>query len=72
MYPISIAALLMAILWIVVIGLCFWLIYWLIGVIAPPEPFRKIALVILAVAAVIICISVLLSLVGHPLFALRP
>ncbi len=59
-----------AIIWIVVYGLIFWLLWWLIAYIAPPEPFAKIARVILALAAVILLINVLLGIAGHPLFVI--
>ena len=64
---ISGAALITAVVYLVVLGLVFWLLWWLVDYVAPPEPFRKIANVILAIAAVLIVISVLLGLVGHPL-----
>jgi len=54
-------------IWLVVLGLIFWLLYWLIGVVGLPEPFNKVARVILAVAAVIILIGWLMNLAGHPL-----
>lgn len=54
-------------IWLVVVGLIFWLLWWLISYIGLPEPFAKVARVILAVAAVIICINFLLALAGHPL-----
>lgn len=54
---------------IVVIGVVFWLLHWLIGYVAVPEPFNKVARIILAVAAVLILISVLLSMIGHPIVA---
>jgi hypothetical protein len=56
-----------AVIWIAAIGLCFWLLNWLIGYIGLPEPFAKVAKVILAVAAVLFLINVLLSFTGHPL-----
>ncbi len=56
-----------AVLTIIVVGLVFYLLVWLIGYIALPEPFSKIAKVILAVAAVFFLINVLLGLVGEPL-----
>lgn len=56
-----------AIIWIVVAGLIFWLLWWLISYIAPPEPFAKVARVILALFAVLFLINVLLSVAGHPI-----
>lgn len=53
--------------WLVCVGLVFGLLWWLIDYVALPEPFAKVARVILAVAAVIVLINVLLSLAGHPI-----
>lgn len=59
------------ILILIVGGIC-WLLWWLIGYIAPPEPFAKIARVIIAVVAVLFLINILLSLSGAtPLIRMR-
>lgn len=50
---------------IVVVGLILWLLYWLIGYVGLPEPFAKVARVILAVVAVIWLINLLLGLTGN-------
>ena len=55
-----------ALLVLIVMGLIFWLLYWLLHKIAPPEPFLKIGDAILAIAAVVILINTLLSLIGKP------
>jgi hypothetical protein len=54
-----------AVIYLIIIGLVFWLLWWLINYINPPEPFRKIANVVLAIAAVLVVISILLGIVGH-------
>ncbi len=54
--------------WLICIALVFWLLFWLITYVALPEPFAKVAKVILAVAAVIILINFILGLSGHPIF----
>lgn len=69
---IGIDTLVTAIIYLLVCGVIFWLLWWLIGYIAPPEPFRKVANVVLAVAAVLVVIGILLSLVGHPLVRFGP
>ncbi len=56
-----------AVMTIIVVGLIYWLLTWLIGYIALPEPFSKVAKIILAVVAVFFLINVLLGLVGEPL-----
>ena len=53
--------------WVIVIGLIFWLLWWLLSYVGLPEPFNKVARVILAVAAVLFLINVLLGLAGHPI-----
>lgn len=66
---ISLTAFVGVIVYLIIAGLIFWLLWWLINYIAPPEPFRKVANVILAIAAVLVVIGILLSLVGGtPLF----
>lgn len=69
--PITLAAisgdnLINAVLWIVVGGLIFWLLHYLITSTGIPEPFNKIARVVLLVVAVIFLINVLLMIVGRP------
>lgn len=54
-------------IWLVVAGVVWWLLNWLIDYIGLPQPFHKVAKVILAIVAVLIVINALLSLTGHPL-----
>ncbi len=61
---ISLSGVVQLFIYMLVAGLVFWLLYFLINYINPPEPFKKVALVILMVCAVLICIGVLLSFVG--------
>lgn len=63
---ITLSSLVSGILFIIIAGLVFWLLFWLIAYIGLPEPFAKVARVILAVAAVFICIAILMGLAGHP------
>ena len=66
---ISLTAAVNAVVYLVIAGLVFWLLWWLVNYLAPPEPFAKIANVILAILAVLVLIGILLSLVGgQPLF----
>jgi hypothetical protein len=58
-----------ALIWLVCLGLIFWLLFWLINYVALPEPFAKVAKVILALAAVVLLINVILTIAGHPLIA---
>ena len=52
---------------LVVAGLIFWLLWWLLKVVGLPEPFQKVATVILAVVAVLFLINLLLGLGGNAL-----
>lgn len=66
---ISISTAVSVCLYIVVGGLIFWLLFFLLNYVNPPEPWKKVGGVILMVLAVLVLIGVLLSLVGgQPLF----
>ena len=52
---------------LVIAGLIFWLIWWFIDYIGLPEPFSKVARVIVGLAALIFLIDLLMGLNGHPL-----
>lgn len=56
---------------IIIAGLVFYLLFWMINYIGLAEPFAKVAKVILALAAVLFLINVLMSFSGHPLIAWR-
>lgn len=58
-------------IYVVVAGLIFWLIWWLVDYIGLPEPFNKVVKVIIAVAAVLFLVNILLGFTGHPLVTLR-
>lgn len=53
---------------IVIAGLIFWLLYWFLAQVGLPEPFHKVALVLLALAVVVFLINILMSMGGTPLF----
>jgi len=55
-----------AIVWVIVAGLIFWLLSWLIGYAGVPEPFAKVARVLLAIVAVILLINAILVVAGRP------
>ena len=57
--------------WIIIVGCIFGLLWWLIGYIGLPEPFNKIARIAVAVIAVLLLINVLLGLVGTPMVHLN-
>ncbi len=53
---------------LVVGGLIFFVLWWALGAINPPEPFKKVITVILVLVACIWLINILLGLSGHTLF----
>lgn len=66
---ISISGAVMIVVYLIVAGLIFWLLNWLIGYCGVPDPFAKVARVVLAVLAVCVIVGILLSLIGgSPLF----
>ncbi len=66
---ISLSAAVTLVVYLIVAGMIFWLLWFLISYITPPEPFRKVANVVLMVLAVLVIIGVLLSVVnGQPIF----
>jgi len=50
--------------YVVVVGVAAWVIWWLIDFIGLPEPFNKVAKVIVALFAVVFLLDVLFGLVG--------
>ncbi len=44
---------------LVIVGLVFYLLWWLVGYIGLPEPFNKVIQVLIALVAVIYLLSVL-------------
>ena len=66
---ISISSAVQVILYLVVGGLIFWLLWYLVNNVGIPEPFKKVANVILLVLAVFVLIGILLTmLTGTPIF----
>jgi predicted tellurium resistance membrane protein TerC len=57
------------IVYLIVAGLVFGLLWWLVQYCGLPEPFNKFARVALAILAVLVIIGLLMSLVtGTPIF----
>lgn len=71
MAQLSGTAVVSAVIWVIVAGLIFWLLTWLVAYVGIPEPFNKVARVIIAVVAVLILINAILGLTGHPLINWR-
>ena len=59
------------VIYIVVIGLIFYVLWWGLAQIALPEPFDKIARVVVVVVAVLLLINALLGLTGSAPFRLK-
>lgn len=67
----SIAGLVELIIYLCIVGGIVWLLLWLIGYLGVPEPFSKVAKIIIMVFAVLLLINLLLSFLGTPIFTLR-
>ena len=67
---ISLSGAIYVLVYLCVAGLIFWLLSYALEAINPPEPFHKVARVVLIVLAVVVCIGILLSLLpgGSPIF----
>jgi hypothetical protein len=61
------SSLLSVLITLVIVGLIFWLLWWFIGYVGLPEPFNKVAKVIIGLIALIFLINLLLGFSGHPL-----
>jgi hypothetical protein len=62
------AGLLSILITLIVVGLILWVCWWFIGYIGLPEPFNKVARVIIGLVALIFVVNLLLGLIGKPLF----
>lgn len=67
----SIEGLVEMVIYLVVVGGILWLLLWLISYVGLPEPFAKVAKIIVMVIGVLILINVLLGFAGHPVFTMR-
>lgn len=65
------SALFQLLLVLIVGGLILYVIWWGLGKIGLPEPFGKIATVVVVLVTVIFLVNILLSLIGHPLITWR-
>ena len=59
-----ITSLIYLVIYLIVIGVIFWLLLYLIDAIPLPEPFNRVARVIIIVVSVLIVILLLLQFVG--------
>ncbi len=56
---------------IIVFGLICFVLWWLVSYIGLPEPFNKVAQVLVALAAVVFLISILTGNVSFPILKFR-
>ncbi len=56
---------------VIILGLVFYLLFWLIGSIGLPEPFNKVAQVLVALVAVLLLLGLLFGGVSIPVLRLR-
>jgi hypothetical protein len=63
--------LLSVIIYLVVWGLVLYVLWWGIGKIGLPEPFAKIATVVLVVLTVVVLLNLLFGFVGQPLIRMK-
>lgn len=61
----SVGSLVSALIWLIVMGCIFWLVIWFIGWVALPEPFAKIAKVVVGVIIFLILLNFLMGLTGY-------
>jgi hypothetical protein len=67
----STSGLMSFVIYLVIVGLIFWVIWWFIGFVGVPEPFNKVIRVVVGLFALIFVVNLLLGLVGTPIFNLR-
>jgi hypothetical protein len=58
-------------IYLVIWGLILYVLWWGIGKIGLPEPFGKIAIVVLVVLTVLVLLNLLLGFAGTPLITWR-
>ena len=64
---ISGSAVVNAVIMLIVAGLVLWILNWAISAIGLPEPFAKVAKVLIVLFAAVVAINALLTIVGKPL-----
>lgn len=65
---ISLNGLIHSVILLIVAGLIFGLLFWLLDYCKPREPFYMVGRVVLAIAVVLVAIGILLSLAGFTVF----
>ena len=65
------SALMSLLIQLIIGGLILYVIWWGLGKIGLPEPFNKIAMVIVVLVTVVFLINILMGLGGRPLISWR-
>jgi len=58
-------------IWIIIVGCIFSLIWWLVAQLGLPEPFNKVARVVVALIAILLLLNVVFGLVPFPALRLQ-
>jgi cytochrome c biogenesis factor len=58
-------------IYLIVIGLVFYLLYWLIGQLPIPEPFKTVVLVVVGLIAVILLLNIVFGFAPGPVIRWR-
>jgi hypothetical protein len=53
-------SLLQSLIYVVIVGAIFWLVWWFIGYVGVPEPFNKVLRIVVGLIALVIMIQFLL------------
>jgi hypothetical protein len=61
---ISIQGAVLVVIYLIVGGFIFGLLWWLVGYVGLPEPFNKFVRGVLAILAVLVIIGILLTMIG--------
>lgn len=56
----SMDSLLQSLIYVVIVGAIFWLVWWFIGYVGVPEPFNKVLRIVVGLVALVVMIQFLL------------
>lgn len=59
----SMDSLLQSLIYVVIVGAIFWLVWWFIGYVGVPEPFNKVLRIVVGLVALVIMIQFLLRFI---------
>ena len=67
----SLEGLVELVIYLLITGGVLWLLLWLVTYIGLPEPFAKVARIIIMIVGVLLLINILLGFAGNPVVRLR-